>query len=101
MDIEANGHVTYPPANSLRKPIESASASTRDQANDSRFAYTLLAVVFGVLALVGIALGLLLYSVAVRTSQTSGIMREDTALMRPYGGFAELTDASESRIPTR
>ncbi|MDM8300569.1 hypothetical protein [Collinsella tanakaei] len=101
MNIEANGRNTYPPANSLRRPIESASASTRDQANDSRFAFTLLAVAFGVLALIGISLGLLLYSVAVRTSQTSGILREDTALMRPYGGFVEMTDVSESRISTR
>lgn len=101
MNIEANGRAAYSPASSHLKPIESASASTRDQANESRFAYTLLAVVLGVLALIGIALGLLLYSVAVQTSRTSGILREDTAPMRPYGGFVEMTDVSESRISTR
>lgn len=82
MDAKATTSTSSQQPSLTPQPIESASASTRDQTNGSSFAYTLTATVLGVLALIGIALGLLLYSVAIQTARTSAVTNDISSMMR-------------------
>lgn len=68
------------------RPIESASASTACQTNDSKFAYVLTAGLLGLGCLFFIAIALLLYSVfSVSTTQKYAL--SDTYIIEPDGGW--------------
>lgn len=81
MDVESSTNASNQPEHPVPRHIESASASTRDQANGSSFAYTLAATVLAILALIGISLGLLLYSVAIQTTRAAGTTHDITSFM--------------------
>lgn len=55
--------------------IESASASTACQTNNSKFAYALTAGVLGVIALVAVGITLLLFTAFATMSSSSSISR--------------------------
>lgn len=64
----------YQPAAAPQAPreraVESASASTACQTNDSKFAYILTAGVLGVLALLAVAVALFIFAVASTSINT-------------------------------
>lgn len=71
--------------------IESASASTAPQANNSKFAYILTAAVLGVLALLAIAVTLFVFAVATTGIDYAWQESSDTWLEDDFGtgGYEE------------
>lgn len=82
--------------------IESASASTACQTNNSKFAYALTGGVLGVIALIAVGITLLLFAAFATMSSSSSADRLDESYRRYYDwdddwsdddfGWSEYTD---------
>lgn len=78
---------TRQPDHLAARPVESASASTACQTNDSKFCYVLTGTVLGLVALLAIAITLLVFGAIgyMGTLSSSGYDYDDVYNM-PYGG---------------
>ena len=75
----------YQSAPAAPRIVESASASTACQTNDSKFAYILTAGVLGVIALLAIAVTLLIFAVATTSVNNAWHEPADMWLEEDFG----------------